>query len=105
MRARDTALRYEGFWLHRALMTAGWAKIGCFDAQAVLHGLMAHAAAQAWSGRLVPVPTPEEEDARRPHRKRQIPIMERSRHVSRMRAPCARQGILLSAGSPGDLAL
>src|SRR5215217_795652 len=47
---------------------------------------------RVWS--VVRVPTPEEEDARRPHRERQNLVKERERHVNRVKGLCAQQGIL-----------
>ena len=103
---------YDGFWLHRALTAAGVvnhvvdpasihvdrrarrAKTDRIDAQALLRSLMAHhrGEGQVWS--VVRVPTPEEEDARRPHRERQNLVKERGRHVNRIKGLCAQQGIL-----------
>ena len=103
---------YDGFWLHRALTAAGVvnhvvdpasihvdrrarrAKTDRIDAQALLRSLMAHhrGEGQVWS--VVRVPTPEEEDARRPRRERQNLVKERGRHVNRIKGLCTQQGIL-----------
>jgi transposase len=103
---------YDGFWLHRLLMAAGIAshvvdpasihvdrrarraKTDRIDAQALLRTLMAHHRGEGRVWSVVRAPTPEEEDARRPHRERQNLIKERGRHVNRVKGLCAQQGIL-----------
>jgi transposase len=103
---------YDGFWLHRVLTTAGVvnhvvdpasvhvdrrarrAKTDRIDVQALLRSLMAYHRGEGRVWSVVRVPTPEEEDARRPHRERQNLIKERGRHVNRIKGLCAQQGIL-----------
>src|SRR5215217_7094370 len=102
---------YDGFWLHRVLMAAGIAshvvdpasihvdrrarraKTDRIDAQALLRTLMAHHRGEGRVWSVVRAPTPEEEDARRPHRERQNLLKERGRHVNRIKGLCAQQGI------------
>jgi transposase len=102
---------YDGFWLHRVLTAAGIAslvvdpasihvdrrarraKTDRIDAQALLRALMAHHRGEGRVWSVVRAPTPEEEDARRPHRERQNLIKERGRHVNRIKGLCAQQGI------------
>jgi transposase len=70
------------------------AKTDRIDAQALLRTLMAHHRGEGRVWSVVRAPTPEEEDARRPHRERQNLIKERGRHVNRIKGLCAQQGIL-----------
>jgi transposase len=103
---------YDGFWLHRVLTAAGVtnhvvdpasihvdrrarrAKTDRIDVNALLRSLMAHHRGEGRVWSVVRAPTPEEEDARRPHRERQNLIKERGRHVNRIKGLCAQQGIL-----------
>jgi transposase len=103
---------YDGFWLHRVLTAAAItnhvvdpasihvdrrarrAKTDRIDAQALLRTLMAYHRGEGRVWSVVRVPTPEEEDARRPHRERENLIKERGRHVNRIKGLCAQQGIL-----------
>lgn len=103
---------YDGFWLHRVLTAAAItnhvvdpaslhvdrrarrAKTDRIDAQALLRALMAYHRGEGRVWSVVHVPTPEEEDARRPHRERENLIKERGRHVNRIKGLCAQQGIL-----------
>ncbi|WP_424138721.1 hypothetical protein [Roseomonas chloroacetimidivorans] len=103
---------HDGFWLHRALTTAGVvnhvvdpasihvdrrarrAKTDRIDVQALLRSLMAHHRGEGRVWSVVRVPTVEEEDTRRPHRERQNLIKERGRHVDRIKGLCAQQGIV-----------
>ena len=118
---------YDGFWLHRVLMASGIAshvvdpasihvdrrarraKTDRIDAHALLRTVMAHHRGEGRVWSVVRAPTPEEEDARRPHRERQNLIeedarrphrerqnliKERGRHVNRIKGLCAQQGIL-----------
>jgi transposase len=103
---------YDGFWLHRVLVASGItshvvdpasihvdrrarrAKTDRIDAQALLRTLMAYHRGEGRVWSVVRAPTPEEEDARRPHRERQNLINERGRHVNRIKGLCAQQGIL-----------
>ena len=102
---------YEGFWLDRRLKAAGIenrvidpssllvdrrarrAKTDRIDARGLLRAVI------AWHGgdrdvcRMVQVPSPEQEDAKRLHRERQRLIKERTSHTNRIKALLVCQGI------------
>ena len=96
---------YDGFWLQRLLTghniqthvvdpasiqvnrRARRAKTDRLDAQSILRVLMAHHRGEPQVCSMVRVPTPEEEDAKRPHRERERLIGERIRHVNRIHGP------------------
>ena len=102
---------YDGFWLQRLLAGHGIqthvvdpasiqvnrrarrAKTDRLDAQSILRVLMAHHRGEPQVCSMVRVPTPEQEDAKRPHRERQRLIQERIRHVNRIKGLLATQGI------------
>ena len=101
----------DGFWLHRLLTAHGAiayvleptsilvnrrarrAKTDRLDAEGMLRVL------EAWLGgdrqvcSIVSVPTPEDEDAKRPHREREHLVQERQRLENRMEALLFTQGI------------
>ena len=107
---------YDGFWLHRRLVAAGITnfvfdpasiavdrrarrvKTDRIDGELLLRTLMSH-----WRGdprvvRIVQVPTPEQEDARRMTRERERLIKEQTAHTNRIKALLRLCG--LAAGNP-----
>ena len=102
---------YDGFWLDRALHAAGIdsrvidpaslqvnrrarrAKTDRLDAQSLLRALMAYERGDHEACALVRVPSPVEEDARRPHRERQRLVRERTQHSNRVKGLLATQGL------------
>lgn len=102
---------YDGFWLDRALRAAGIdsrvidpaslqvnrrarrAKTDRLDAQSLLRALMAYERGDHEACALVRVPSPAEEDARRPHRERQRLVRERTQHSNRVKGLLATQGL------------
>jgi transposase len=101
----------DGFWLHRLLVAHGIAghalepssilvnrrarraKTDRLDAQGLLRVLMAYCRGDRRACSMVRVPTPEEEDAKRPHREREHLVQERVRIENRLEALLATQGI------------
>lgn len=102
---------YDAFWLHRVLVAndvdnhvinpssllvdrrARRAKSDRIDAEGMLRGLMAYARGERHVFTVVRVPSFAEEDFKRLHRERQQLIKERIRHVNRIKALLAGQGI------------
>ncbi len=102
---------YDAFWLHRVLVAndvdnhvidpssllvdrrARRAKSDCIDAEGMLRGLMAYARGERHVFAVVRVPSFAEEDFKRLHRERQELVKERTRHVNRIKALLAGQGI------------
>ena len=102
---------YDGFWLHRALEAAGVtnhvldpaslqvdrrgrrAKTDRIDADGLLRAVLAHHRGERGACRVVHVPTPAQEDAKRTHRERKGLIRERIRHVNRIKALLATHGV------------
>lgn len=102
---------YDGFWLHRWLCTRGVenrvldaasvlvdrrarrAKTDRLDAAGLLRTLMALERGEAQVCRVVHVPTPEQEDARRRSRERAQLVVERGQHTSRIKGLLMTQGI------------
>jgi transposase len=102
---------YDGFWLHRRLRAAGVrnvvveptsllvdrrarrVKTDRIDAGTLLRALVADARGDRGVWRLVRVPTPEQEEAKRLHRERRRLVRERVAHVNRIRGLLASQGI------------
>ncbi len=100
----------DGFWIHRALVEAGFenivvdpasievdrrqrrAKTDRLDATKLAHQLVRHIEFGDQM-RAVRVPTPEQEDARRPERELERLKKERSAHQARIRALFALHGI------------
>ncbi len=101
----------NGFWLHRLLTANGVstyvveptsilvnrrarrAKTDRLDAEGLLRVLAAYVAGDHQICSMVRVPTPEEEDAKRPHREREHLVQERTRFENRILALLATQGI------------
>ncbi len=102
---------YDGFWLHRVLAAndidnhvidpssllvnrrARRAKSDRIDAEGMLRALMAYARGERRVFAVVRVPSVDEEDFKRLHRERQQLVKERTRHVNRIKALLAGQGI------------
>jgi len=107
---------YDGFWLHRRLEAAGFtnfvfdpasiaveqrarrAKTDRIDGELLLRTLMAHCRGEPRVVRIVRVPTPEQEDARRATRERERLIKEQTAHTNRLKALLRLWG--LAAGNP-----
>ena len=95
---------YDGFWLHRLLMAAGITnyvfdpssiavdqrarrvKTDRIDGEKILRTLMAYLRGEPRVVRIVRVPTPEQEDARRDTRERGRLIKEQTGHTNRIKA-------------------
>ena len=102
---------YDGFWLHRWLCARGVenrvldaasllvdrrvrrAKTDRLDAAGLLRTLMGLERGEAQVCRIVHVPTPEQEDARRRSRERARLVVERGQHSSRVKGLLMTQGI------------
>ena len=101
----------DGFWLQRLLTAQGVtayvleptsilvnrrarrAKTDRLDAEGMLRVLAAWLGGDRQVCSMVRVPTPEEEDAKRPHREREHLVQERQRNENRMEALLFTQGI------------
>jgi transposase len=101
----------DGFWLHRLLTGHGilafvleptsilvnrrarWAKTDRLDAEGMLRVLAAWLGGDHQVCSMVRVPTPQEEDAKRPHREREHLVQEKLRIESRILALLFTQGI------------
>ncbi|HZC79369.1 MAG TPA: IS110 family transposase, partial [Ktedonobacterales bacterium] len=95
---------YDGFWLHRLLMAAGITnhvfdpasiavdqrarrvKTDRIDGEKMLRTLMAYLRGEPRVVRIVRVPTPEQEDARRATRERHRLTREQTGHTNRIKA-------------------
>ena len=95
---------YDGFWLHRLLMAAGITnhvfdpasiavdqrarrvKTDRIDGEKMLRTLMAYLRGEPQVVRIVRVPAPEQEDARRASRERGRLVKERTAHTTRIKA-------------------
>jgi transposase len=102
---------YDGFWLHRWLCARGVenrvldaagilvdrrarrAKTDRLDVAGLLRTLMALERGEARVGRVVHVPSPEQEDARRRSRERARLVVERGQHTSRIKGLLMTRGI------------
>lgn len=111
---------YDGFWLHRWLCARGIdnrvldaasllvdrrarrAKTDRLDAAGLLRTLMALERGEARVCRVVHVPSPEQEDARRRSRERARLVVERGQHTSRIKGLLMTQGIRDFAPARGD---
>ena len=94
---------YDGFWLHRLLMKTGITnyvidpssiavdqrarrvKTDRIDGEKILRTLMAHLRGEPRVARMVRVPTPEQEDARRATRERHRLVKEQTAHTNRIK--------------------
>jgi transposase len=94
---------YDGFWLHRLLMQAGITnyvidpssiaveqrarrvKTDRIDGEKILRTLMAYLRGEPRVARMVHVPTPEQEDARRATRERHRLVKEQTAHTNRIK--------------------
>jgi transposase len=94
---------YDGFWLHRLLLAAGItnhvfdpasimvdqrarrAKTDRIDGEQMLRTLMAYCRGEPRVVRVVRVPSPEQEDARRASRERDRLIKEQTAHTNRIK--------------------
>ena len=101
---------YDGFWIHRALMAAGIDNRGIdaasipvdrrsrrpktdrLDLELLIRMLLALERGETRICRVVRVPTPAEEDAKRQHRERQVLVADRTAHSNRIK------GILMTLG-------
>ena len=101
----------DGFWLHRVLNAhdvdsyvveptsilvnrrAKRAKTDRLDAEGMLRVLAAYLGGDRQVCSMVRVPSPDEEDAKRPHREREHLVQERTRYENRILALLATQGI------------
>ena len=95
---------YDGFWLHRLLLAAGItnhvfdpasimvdqrarrAKTDRIDGEQMLRTLMAYCRGEPRVVRVVRVPSPEQEDARRASRERDRLVKEQTAHTTRIKA-------------------
>ena len=95
---------YDGFWLHRLLMAAGITnyvfdpasiavdqrarrvKTDRIDGEKMLRTLMAYLRGEPRVVRIVRVPAPEQEDARRASRERDRLVKEQTAHTNRIKA-------------------
>ena len=102
---------YDGFWLARRLRAekiepyvidptslkvdrrTKRAKTDRIDVGGLLRVIMAMHRGDLHACRLVPIPTPEQEDAKRTHRERQRLVKERTGHINRIKGLLATQGI------------
>ena len=111
---------YDGFWLHRWLCARGVenrvldaasilvdrrarrAKTDRLDVAGLLRTPMALERGEARVCRVVHVPSPEQEDARRRSRERAGPVAERGQHTSRIKGLLMTQGIRDFEPTRGD---
>ncbi len=102
---------YDGFWIHRALLAHGienhvldsssipidrrakHVKTDNVDARRLLRAIVGFVQGDCESCRVVRVPTPEDEDARRLYRERQRLVRERTGHINRIKALLITHGI------------
>jgi transposase len=104
---------YDGFWLHRALLSAGVenrvidaasvpvdrrarrVKTDRLDLEQLIRVLLALERGETRACRVVRVPAPDEEDAKRQNRERDVLVAERTAHTNRM------TGMLMALGIRG----
>ena len=107
---------YDGFWLHRLLTAAGItshvfdpasiaveqrgrrAKTDRIDGEQLLRTLMAHCRGEPRVVRIVRVPSPAQEDARRDTRERQRLAQEQTAHINRLKSLLRLVGV--AVGNP-----
>jgi transposase len=113
---------YDGFWLHRWLEAQGIenrvldpasvevnrrsrrAKTDRLDLDKLMRALMRHEDGDRLACKMVQVPTPDQEDDRRPSRERQRLIKERTGHVNRLKGLLHGQGVRQLWGRCKDFA-
>lgn len=113
---------YDGFWLHRWLEAQGIenrvldpasvevdrrfrrAKTDRLDLEKLMRALMRHEDGDRLACKVVQVPTPPQEDERRPSRERQRLVKERTGHVNRLKGLLHGQGIRQLWGRCRDFA-
>ena len=102
---------YDGFWLHRVLVSEGveshvvdpasittsrrrrQTKTDRIDGEKLIRALLAHQRGEPHVCAMVTPPTPEEEDRKRLGRERQVLVAERVCHVNRIKGLLFAQGI------------
>jgi transposase len=102
---------FDGFWLHRLLRQRGIhnlvldaasiqasrrsrrPKTDRLDAEAMIRVRLAYCRGETKVCSVVQVPTPVQEDARRPHRERERLVRERIQHVNRVQGLLATRGV------------
>ena len=102
---------YDGFWLHRWLVTRGIdnrvldpasiqvnrrkrrAKTDRLDLEQLMAALMRHCWGDRFACKTVHVPSPSQEDDRRPWRERQRLVNERTQHINRLKGLLHGQGV------------
>jgi transposase len=107
---------YDGFWLHRLLLAAGITnyifdpasiavdqrarrvKTDRIDGERMLRTLMAYLRGEPRVVRIVQVPAPEQEDARRTSRERDRLVKEQTAHTNRIKALLRLVGV--AVGNP-----
>ena len=112
---------YDGFWLHRLLMAAGITnyvfdpssiavdqrarrvKTDRIDGEKMLRTLMAYLRGEPRVVRIVRVPTPEQEDARRATRERDRLVKEQTAHTNRIKALLRLHGFCGRQSAPARL--
>ena len=111
---------YDGFWLHRLLMAAGITnhvfdpasiavdqrarrvKTDRIDGERMLRTLMAYLRGEPRVVRIVRVPSPEQEDARRASRERGRLVKEQTGHTNRIKALLRLVGMAVGNPRRGD---
>lgn len=111
---------YDGFWLHRALVVAGIgshvfdpasiavnrrarrAKTDRIDVEQLLRTLMAYHRGEPQVVRVVGVPSPDQEDARRRMRERERLVKERTAHSNRIKSLLRTLGLAAGKVHRGD---
>src|SRR5215468_3118836 len=111
---------YDGFWLHRRLVAAGIAnfvfdpssiaveqrsrraKTDRIDGEQLLRTLMAHCRGEPRVVRVVRVPSPEQEDARRETRERERLTKEQGGHINRLKSLLRLLGMAVGNPRRGD---
>lgn len=102
---------YDGLWLHRWLMARGIdnrvldpasiqvnrrkrrAKTDRLDLEQLVAALMRHCWGDRFACKVVHVPSPEQEDDRRPSRERDRLVNERTQHINRLKGLLHGQGV------------
>jgi len=102
---------YDGFWLHRWLVARGIdsrvldpasiqvdrhkrrAKTDRLDLEQLVAAMMRHCWGDRFACKVVHVPSPEQEDDRRPSRERDRLVNERTQHINRLKGLLHGQGV------------